>query len=518
MNVVLTGLLVSLVCTSVSAQNLVTRAEATDFRETSRYADVIQFVNQLPDRVGDIAIHKTSFGYSMEGRALPLVVLGGVDSHHPENIRATGKVRVFVQANIHAGEVDGKEAILRIMREVAMGEHADWFDEIILLVAPIYNADGNERVRLTNRPRQHGPVAGMGQRPNSQGLDLNRDHMKLESPEARSLVRLMNEYDPHVLIDLHTTNGTVHGYHLTYSPSLNPNTAASLDGLLRDELLPWVTEDIENRYGWHTYHYGNMPDREPRGWYTFDHRPRFNNNYIGLRNRIAILSESYSYATFEDRILASERFVESILDFISERPDAVVDAVNEASVDVRGQRLSLSARFPESPPTTTILLGGVVAERNPYSGAVMLRRTQELRPVEALDQVAFEGTRPETVPGYYLIPVQLSGVVQLLEDHGVEMNHLIGDFEGAERFRIDSTSVAPREFQGHRERSVYGDWESIARVEGEWLQVDMGQRLARLVFYLLEPMSDDGVANWNFLDDAIDGSDWYPILRIPHAN
>ncbi len=85
------------------------------------------------------------------------------------------------------------------------------------MMAPIYNADGNERVNLYNRPRQNGPFGGMGQRANAQGLDLNRDHMKARSAEATSLIGLMNAYDPHVLIDLHTTNGTRHGYHLTYS-------------------------------------------------------------------------------------------------------------------------------------------------------------------------------------------------------------------------------------------------------------------------------------------------------------
>ena len=104
------------------------------------------------------------------------------------------------------------------------GKHDDWLKTMVLLVAPIYNADGNERFSLTSRGRQHGPIGGQGQRPNAQGLDLNRDHMKLDSPEARAFVKLMNDYDPHVSMDLHTTNGTRHAYYLTYSPPLNPAT------------------------------------------------------------------------------------------------------------------------------------------------------------------------------------------------------------------------------------------------------------------------------------------------------
>ena len=106
-----------------------------------------------------------------------------------------------------------------------------------------------------------------------------------------------------MIVDLHTTNGTEHGYHLTYAPPLHPNTHPSIDSLLRNEWLPTVTTAIKASNGWDLYYYGNVPrgsGTEP-SWRTFDHRPRFNNNYAGLRNRIGILGEAYAYATFEDR-------------------------------------------------------------------------------------------------------------------------------------------------------------------------------------------------------------------------
>ena len=220
------------VCTAGSAAaqvdfvQLLTRAERTEFRETSSYADVMALSAQLASLADDI--HLTSFGYTNEGRSLPLLVVGAPDAS-PEAVRATGKTRVYIQGNIHGGEACGKEALLMLLRGYAMGDYASWTEDLVLLIAPIYNADGNERVSLRNRPRQHGPIGGMGQRPNAQGLDLNRDHMKLDSPEARSLVGLMNAYDPHVAVDLHTTNGTQHAYYLTYSPPLHPNTPSAID-------------------------------------------------------------------------------------------------------------------------------------------------------------------------------------------------------------------------------------------------------------------------------------------------
>src|SRR5687767_10912393 len=245
----------------------------------------------------------TTFGETNEKRALPLAVIGA-SAATPEAVRQTGKIRVYIQGNIHGGEVEGKESAQVLLRELAQGKHDEWLKTMVFLVAPIYNADGNERFSLTSRGRQHGPIGGQGQRPNAQGLDLNRDHMKLDSPEARAFVKLMNDYDPHVSMDLHTTNGTRHAYHLTYAPPLNPATDPAIIELLRKDWLPWVTKTVKTKYDWDYYYYGNagggggrgrgaagenVPPPSERAWRSFDSRPRFNNNYIGLRNRIAVL-------------------------------------------------------------------------------------------------------------------------------------------------------------------------------------------------------------------------------------
>ncbi|NNK62923.1 MAG: hypothetical protein HKO98_06895, partial [Gemmatimonadetes bacterium] len=171
----------------------VTRPERSDFRETSRYDDVIDFFGALEGR--HPMLRFATFGYSEEGRPLPLAVFGDVADVSAETVRTSGAVRVLVFANIHAGEVAGKEAAQVLARELAQGLRDRWADSLVILVAPIYNADGNERIGLRNRPRQHGPVAGMGQRANARGLDLNRDNAKLESAEARAPSRLMQEYD-----------------------------------------------------------------------------------------------------------------------------------------------------------------------------------------------------------------------------------------------------------------------------------------------------------------------------------
>jgi hypothetical protein len=496
---------------------LQTRAERTGYRETSSYADVMEFVSALVS--ASPKLHSATFGYSTEGRALPLIVVGDVTDASGGAVRATGKTVVYVQANIHAGEVCGKEAVQILLRDLANGAHSEWSDSLVLLVAPIYNADGNERVRLTNRGRQHGPIGGMGQRANAEGLDLNRDHMKVDSPEARSLLALMNEYDPHVMVDLHTTNGTTHAYHLTYAPPLNPNTHSAIDALLRGELLPWVTESVRDQRGWDYYYYGNLPWRggtAERGWYTFDHRPRFNNNYIGLRNRIAVLGEAYSYATFEDRVKASLWLAEAVTEFAyrhATRIRTVVAQADEAAVV--GEELGVRFEIARSEDMVEILMGEVVEERNPYSGRTMLRRVDARHPEFMYEYGTFRAAETERVPAAYFVPARLATVLERLSDHGVRWRPLTAPRAVvAERYVIDSTVVSPREFQGHNERTLYGRYEEIEiTLPAGTAMVSVDQPLGRLVFYLLEPRSDDGFANWNLLDEASEGADHYPILR-----
>jgi len=505
----------------VRAQNadlsfLLTAPERTDFDQTTRYDEVIAFLGVAATQ--HPKMHLTTFGYTAEGRAMPLIVFGDVTDASPEAVLESGKLRVFVQGNIHAGEVAGKEALLMLIRSLASGEHAFWTDSLILLFAPIYNSDGNERVSLFNRPRQNGPLAGMGQRPNAQGLDLNRDHMKVKSPEARSLIALMNSYDPFVVVDLHTTNGTRHGYHLTYSPALNPNTDPGIDSFMRDTFLPAVTDHIRDRTGWEYYYYGNLPFRRGgSGWYTFDHRPRFNNNYIGLRNRIPILSEAYAYLTFEDRILASLYFVEEILNYAAHHASDISATVTTADDSmIPGMRMGVRFEHEMNRASSSILMGAVIEKRNPYSGSPYFERIDSTYVLEIPEYGAFRAVETESLPDHYWVSNDAAGVVaDYLETHGIRYERISGDVTMmVNSFRIDSTSTSTREFQQLKERTIWGSYrrKEVILEKGS-LYVPGDQPLSRLLFYLIEPRSDDGLVNWAQMEEWVEVGMTYPVYH-----
>jgi hypothetical protein len=492
-----------------------TRPERTGYEETSRYADVISFLDSL--KLHEPTLDLRSFGVSEQGRRLPLVLFGAAPDWTPAEIRADARIRVLVLANIHAGEVAGKEAALVLARDLTVGRHRDWLDSAIVMIAPIYNADGNERIALRNRPGQFGPLAGMGERPNARGLDLNRDNMKLDAAEARALAGVLNAYDPHVLVDLHTTNGTVHAYHLTYAPPLHPDTDSGIVEELRERWLPRVTDAVRERSGWEFFHYGNIPGtwgmKGEQGWYTFDHRPRFTTNYAGLRNRFGILSEAYSYASFEERIRAHLLFVEELIDYSAAEVSRLRGIVERADHrPVAGTATALSAELARG-DTVEILLGEVRETRNPYSGEPMRERLANRRPERMPDYTRFTASRTAIAPAAYLVPSSERETIERLAAHGIE-THELGSRGplAVEVFTADSLQVSEREYQRRKPATLYGSWavESL-QLPAETVVVPVEQRLGRLAVLLLEPMSDDGFASWSVVE--LNGDKRYPVLR-----
>lgn len=534
-----TSVCLCVLCAAVAAQSgsPLSRAERSGFEETSRYDDVRAFIDTLGDRTS--RLRTEIFGTSEEGRALPLLIMGDPPAASPGQARESRRPVVFVMANIHAGEVEGKEALLHLARRMTIGDLRPLLPSAVWLFAPIYNADGNENVSLENRSEQHGPIGGVGTRENAKGLDLNRDFMKLESAEARALVTLISRWNPDVIVDLHTTNGSYHAYHLTYAPTLNPNADGRIVAFARDRLLPAVRGAMATRHQFRTYFYGNFAtveslDREQvqfeadktrtRVWRTFDHRPRFGNNYLGLRNRIAILSEAYSYLDFAGRVKATEAFVEEIMRFVAGNAAEIRSLVSRADSDWigGGWRSDAGVAFELRPLAhpVEILVGAVKATVNPRSGKPMTTMVESgATPTKMADYGVFAATRTRRVPREYIIRPSADGlheaVARKLSEHGILVDVL--DTRArvlVEEFIIDAVRRAERSFQGHRETSVTGRFEqrNVDLPAGS-LVVRTDQALGRLVFYLLEPESDDGLVTWNLLDGALEPGATHPVLK-----
>jgi hypothetical protein len=551
-----------------STGKYLTRPELTDYAETSRYDEVMAYMKQMAAL--NPQIHLTTYGYTFEGRPMPLAVIGAPGAS-AEQVLATKKTRVYIQGNIHAGEVEGKEAVLWLLRSIAKGERNAWFKNMVLLINPIYNADGNERVNLSNRGSQAGPVGGMGTRENAQGLDLNRDGTKLETAEARSMVRLLTQYAPHVAMDLHTTDGSSNnGFNMTYETSLNPNNSKGEMSLLREVMLPEITKTIKAKHGSDWWYYGGVSGTgADRAWRSDADlaRPRYTSTLFGVRNILGLLSETYSYASFKTRIFETYWFLEETLGFVnanSAKVQSVVAAANSESVI--GQQLAVRQVLVKAPEPKLVVFAPTISVRNPY----VADRPYRLRPDGKADVTTellpFFGTTEPTetslaprvwviansadaaaatapaaapgggrgtgVPGQIVpgggggrgpggTPTQrmIASVIDRLEAHGIKYSLTTKEtaFSG-ERYKIATNTIETREYQGtHKARTITGAWEAATQtLPAGSVVVPMDQPLARLLFILMDPRSDDGFMWWNILDPVLGltpAPAYYPVLR-----
>jgi hypothetical protein len=510
---------------------LKSHAELTNYEETSRYDDVLRFFDELQKRSPLVRV--TSFGTSVEGRALPLVILSDPPISQPRDARASGKPIVFVFANIHAGEVEGKEAMQHMARRIVLGDMRSLLDKLIILIAPIYNADGNEKINVMNRTAQNGPLGGVGVRENAKGLDLNRDYMKLESPEAQSLVRLFNRWDPHLTVDLHTTNGSYHGYHLTYSIPLNPAVDPRIIAYHREKMMPAIAKAMLAQHKFRTYYYGNFEGEAPkpgapdkRRWEAFTHQPRIGQNYVGFRNRLTILSEAYSYLDFRRRVEVTEAFVEEILKYSAAHGAEMSQLANQVDLETirRGLagppfQIGVEYEMKPLPKSVEILVGEVTKVKNPRSGRDMTVMLEDkFTKVVMQDYGLFAAKRSVTTARAYVFRREdgTRAVIDKLLQHGIAVEELTGPLTTeVESFVIDSVKKAGRPFQGHTAVTLSGKYkkETLTFPVGSIL-VRAAQPLGTLAAYLLEPESDDGLTSWNFLDSYLDLGKTHPIYKV----
>jgi len=511
-----------------------TRPELTNYRETSRYSDVRSFLDSLRKLGAPLAFG--SIGKTSEGRDIPYVIASRPLVSTPSTAKALGRPIVYVQGNIHAGEVEGKDALLALLRDLTFSGKPNALDSVVLIAVPIYNADGNERFasQSVNRTEQNGPEM-VGVRPNAQNLDLNRDYVKAEAPETRASLGMFNAWDPDVFVDLHTTDGSFHGYALTYSPSLSP--AAVFGGVYaRDSLLPVLRERMRTRDGFEIFDYGNFLSDDGgltadtsvhEGWATYDSRPRFGTNYYGIRGRIGILSEAYSHDSLSKRIASTYAFVNEILSLVAEKGSAV------RSLTARADSQPLAwGRSPDSLQIVAIRSEiavprtiGVIREDLEKTGDSSLtqpgvprgeRRTGKFRTIRMPVYDRFRSTLDRTAPAAYVVAPQDTAVVTLLRLHGIRVDRSDSAWTArGETFVIDSIIMAQRAFQGHHEVRLKGRWErGMQTLPPKSFIVSTAQPRGALAVYLLEPESEDGFTTWNLLDGDIRKGGRYPVTRI----
>lgn len=498
---------------------LETRAEATSYRETSLHAHVMAFLAGLAAN-NDRRLHISSFGTSPGGRDLPLCVLSAHGIHTPEAARARGLPVVLIINGIHAGEVEGKESSMMLMRDTLAGVHGDLLAHITLVIVPLFNPDGNDAVDPANRrldlPKLHGQIGPelVGTRVNASGINLNRDYMRQQALEMRLLQsRVVQVWQPDLTIDCHATNGSVHRFEMTYDVPHTVDTGrAEPIAYMRNQMMPAVTAALATTHrllaGW----YGNFVedersldahrDADPsapvgEGWMTYPHHPRFGSNYRGLSNRLDLLLECYSYLPFADRVRTTYATLLEALRYTAAHTDEIMQLVATS----RAPRDRIAIRY----------------RLDAFDGTIDVPTRTPRTPDGAPSHVAvryfgkFIGSNiVERPPAYVVTPE----VAAHLARHGLAVEPAPAAVEA------EVATIAEIDREGGRkilEADAVGDvrveWRRASRsVPAGYQLVRTDQPLAAIAVYLCEPESDDGAAENGLIAAPALGGE-FPLWR-----
>jgi hypothetical protein len=520
-------------------RGLPTVAEASGFERTSLHDDVRTFLAKLSPRTDRMAV--LSMGKSGLGQDMPVAVLSASGAFTPAAAAATGRPVVLVIANIHAGEVEGKEATLALARETTLGDLSRLIERATVLLIPDYNPDGNDRIDVANRALdlarlegQIGPVGGVGTRYTGKGINLNRDYTKQEAVETRNLAALMAAWRPHVVVDCHTTDGSVHGYELTFDTSRNLDSCPLGPAVFtRDMLLPEVSAALRERTGFRTWFYGNFREQDDptSGWESYPPLPRYGSHYRGLLGVVDVLLEAYSYVDFRTRFLVTYEILVELLDAVARRGPEVVGFVRAAQeavergrggdavgidygVPVRGADGRVSFRHVGKPLYRTEIEGWDLPSHRARRIPGVARTTYRNE---------FLGLYPPTVtvraPAAYVVPAAERLVVEALAGHRLAFERVgaRGIRAPIEAYRVVSTEPTASPDVGDHVLE-----ETVLRVESfadprptspDDVLVPTTQPWGRLATYLLEPHSDDGLARWGAFP-AVRAGDVFPVRRV----
>jgi murein tripeptide amidase MpaA len=480
-----------------------THAEQTAYRETPRYAETIEFAQRLA--VASPLLEFETFGKSGEGRDLPLLIATQGETFTPEQARAAGKAVILIQACIHAGEPDGKDAGFALLRDIAITQtFPSLLNNLVVLFIPIYNADGHERSSPYNRINQNGP-AEMGWRTTSTYQNLNRDYMKADTPETRSWLSLWNRWQPDLFIDCHVTDGADYRYNITYQFEHH-------DGV-DQEIVAWEREVINGKVKPATEAAGNVVSwylefRDNRdltlGIEDFNGSPRFSTGYTPLRNRPGVLIETHMLKDYRSRVIGTYDFLRAVLDEVSRDPESLLRVVRAADERTVTQQSLVPISFDRTGEARRYDLKALEykTEESAISGALRVVFGTEPLDLEVPMYDTFTVRTAVKPPVYYIVPPQWTEVIDRLKAHGLELRLLTEPtLIEVESYRFEDVVWPSGPFEGrHMPAFRCSPIREVRLFPANSVLVPSAQPLARIAINLLEPAAPDSFASWGFFN------------------
>jgi hypothetical protein len=500
--------------TKASPPDLLTTGEKSDWNLTAPYAEAVEISHRLEKASNQVKV--LNIGTTPEGRTMIALVVSKDHAFTPEAAARTNKVVIMIQSGIHAGEIEGKDTVLMLVRDMTVTrKYAAWLDKAIFVIIPVFNVDGHEYFSAYNRPQQNGP-RDTGLRNTAQRLNLNRDYIKADTPEMRAWLHIFNTWNPDFHIDNHVTDGSDMQYDVTWDMARNQDIAEPAGAWVREKFIPELDKRMAAD-GHLVAPYGALRGAgNSREFFMEVFSPRYSHLYVALQDRPSLLVETHSLKAARTRAWANYDIMRHSIDTILLDPEALRKAVRDADKEMAARAGDRSAppvylagtvSTAKSRPLVYLALkqGQVASE---VTGAMTNRYLAEPDNIQTVIHDQIDTTLEAQMPLGYLIPAAWKQIADLLALHGVEMERtpkpLTGEFE-TYRFSGITWTGGPQE--GH---IMLGNFdarlvkEKMTLPQGSYW-VPMKQRRARLILATLEPQAPDSFARWGLMYPVFEG-------------
>ncbi len=508
---------------SISSEWL-TLFEKSNQQKSPSYQETISYFKKFVDHTPYAKMF--TIGISPQGREIKCLVVAGNEEFTPEKAKKSGKSIVLIQNGIHSGEIEGKDACMLLLRDMLVTiEKFHLLKNLVLLIIPVFNVDGHERLSQFNRPNQNGPLM-MGWRTTSQNLNLNRDYMKADSPEMKAWLKLFSDWLPDFMIDNHTTNGADYQYHITYGLEQQVNISNFLSGWIKEKYLPHLIKKVE-KDGFLTAPYIEFKDEKlTDGITSYPMMPRFSNGYCAIQNRICLLVETHSLKPFNNRVFSTLSIMHHTIDFVNRNFRELIalnkKADNQTVNYYYNKGKVLPVDFEDTDEYENFSFKGFESyeEESEITGNKVLRYTD--KPI-VFNVPLFNKTRIKyavSVPKTYLIPREFSHLVEIMKLHGIKCDVLPSSMKmTVNRYKFVNDQFAQRPYEGKQQVTFYviQFTEKIKIPKGTFV-VRTNQRTLRVIVHLLEPMTPDSFVRWGFFNSFFERKEYAePYVMEPIA-
>lgn len=489
-----------------TSKDWLTHFEKSNQLESPDYENTLKYFQKFSDTTPHVKIK--TIGITPQGRELKIVIVSKDKAFTPEQAKKTGKAIVLIQNGIHPGEVEGKDACMLLLREILITkEKFHLLENTILLIIPVLNIDGHERISPFNRPNQNGPKK-MGWRTNALNLNLNRDYLKADSPEIRSFLKLFNDWLPDFMIDNHTTNGADYQYHVTYGIETHQNIDRGLISLINKKYLPYLLNKVEDDGfiigPYMEFKAGTIES----GIVDLPAPPRLSHGYCAIQNRICLLVETHSLKPFANRVFSTMSMMEHSISFVNNNHKELIFLNKQADRETAKYYLSTKKKFPlvlkGNGKYDKYMFKGFewYDEHSELTGSTVRKYTNKPMKIEIPIFNKANSEKKISVPVAYLIPQQFSEIIDVIKTHQIKYNVLNTKKNiKVEKYRFEDVQFAPRPYEGRQLPSFKCiSFMEKVDIEAGTLIVYTNQRQLRVIVNLLEPEAPDSFVSWGFFN------------------